>query len=536
MSVRSILWLLPAGFFCVFFLYPLATLIVTALSGAGAAGASGLVTPTIGSVLWFTVWQALLSTLLTVLIGLPGAAVLARFRFPGRGVVEALSVVAFVMPTVVVATAVSAVLAPTGPLGWVLPAGADRGLGAILAAHVYFNLAVVLRMVGAYWAQLDQRQEQAAACLGAGPWRVFRTVTLPRLSPALASAAAIVFLFTFTSFGIILLLGLPGQATVEVEIQRQALFLFNLPLAAALSLLQIAVVAVLLVVQVRLTRRLASADPSTAGRLRTPRTAGERWVVAVFVSVAAVVLAGPVAMVVARAFQVGQGWGLANFTRLDTSRADSVLFVSPATAVANSLAYAAAAAVIATVIGGVVAWLVSSGTGRWRGWDSLLLLPLGVSAVALGFGILIAFDTPPLNWRASFWMVPVSQALIAIPFVVRALIPALEAIGPRVRQSAAALGAGPLQILWRVELPMVWRALVVSLGFAFAISLGEFGATLFVARGDHPTVPIAIYRLLGTPGAANQGQAMALATILIVVTAAAVLLTERWRRPGASHV
>lgn len=536
MSPRSLLWVLPAGFFTLFFLYPLGTLLTTALSGVGMAGVQGLATPATGSVLAFTVWQALLSTVLTVLIGLPGAAVLARFRFRLRGVVEALSVVAFVMPTVVVATAVGAVLAPTGPLASFLPADADRGLGAILAAHVYFNLAVVLRMVGAYWAQLDPRQEQAAACLGAGPWRVFRSVTLPRLRPVLVSAATIVFLFTFTSFGIILLLGDPGQATVEVEIQRQALFLFNLPLAAALSLLQIVVVAVLLVVQVRLTRRLAAGDPATAGRLREPRTAGERWLVGAFAAISLLIFAGPVAMVVARALQVGDGWGLANFTRLNTSRADSVLFVSPAQAVANSLAYATTAAVIATVVGGVVAWLVASGKGKGRGWDSLLLLPLGVSAVALGFGILIAFDTPPLNWRASFWMVPVAQALIAIPFVVRALIPALDAIGPRVRQSAATLGASPLQVLIRVEFPMIWRALVVSIGFAFAISMGEFGATLFVARGDHPTVPIAIYRLLGTPGESNQGQAMALATILIAVTAVVVLLTERWRRPGASHV
>lgn len=536
MSWRAVLWLVPAIFFSLFFLYPLVTLLVTALSGSSLVGLQGLASSSVRSVLLFTLWQAALSTLLTLLIGLPGAAVLARFRFRLRGVVEALSVVAFVMPTVVVATAVGAVLAPNGPLAPLLPAGADRGLGAILVAHVYFNLAVVLRMVGAYWAQLDRHPEQSAACLGAGPLRVFWAVTLPRLRPVLMSAAVIVFLFTFTSFGIILLLGTPAQATVEVEIQRQALFLFNLPLAAALSLLQIIVVSGLLVAQVGLTRRLAAGETATSGSLRRTRTPREKAGVGVFTAVSLIVFGGPIAVVVVRALHVGDGWGVANFTRLTTSRTDSVLFVSPAEAVGNSLAYAAAAAVIATSVGAVVAWLVAWSGPRGRGWDAILLLPLGVSAVALGFGILIAFDSPPVNWRASFWMVPVAQALIAIPFVVRALIPALEAIGPRVRQSAATLGAGPWQVLLRVELPMVWRALVVSIGFAFAISMGEFGATLFVARGDHPTVPIAIYRLLGTPGSANQGQAMALASILIVVTAAVVLVTERWRRPGASHV
>ena len=156
--------------------------------------------------------------------------------------------------------------------------------------------------------------------------------------------------------------------------------------------------------------------------------------------------------------------------------------------------------------------------------------------MTLGFGILITFDSSPVNWRANFWMVPVAQALIAIPFVVRTIAPALQAIGPRVRQAAATLGASPMRVLWSVELPLVGRAVAVALGFAFAISLGEFGATLFVARGDRPTVPIMIYRLLGRPGETNQGQAMALAAILIVLTGLVVLLTDRWRRPGSPHV
>lgn len=536
MWLRRLLWLIPAAFFALFFVYPVGTLLATALAGSGGtlmrSGAGG-----IAGVFAFTVLQALLSTALTLAIGMPGAAVLARFRFPGRGTVEALAVVAFVMPTVVVAAAVSSVLADDGPLGWLLPSGSDRGWTAILMAHVYFNLAVVLRLVGSYWAQLDRRPEQAAACLGAGPWRVFRLITLPRLLPAVSSAAAIVFLFTFTSFGIVLLLGLPGQATLEVEIQRQALFLFNLPMAAALSLIQILIVVLLLLAQVRLTTRMGVGEGgSTSGHLRAPRFGRERLAVSTFVVLALLVLVGPVLMVVSRALRVGDGWGWQNFARLATSRADSILFVSPAEAIGNSLLYACAAAVLATVIGGLVAWLLTSRGGRGGGWDSLLLLPLGVSAVTLGFGMLIAFDTPPVAWRASFWMVPIAQALIAIPFVVRALIPALHAIGPRVRQAAATLGASPVQVLVRVELPMAWRALAVALGFAFAISLGEFGATLFVARGDHPTVPVAIYRLLGTPGETNQGQAMALASILIVLTAAAVFATDRWRRPGSRHV
>ncbi len=525
----------PAGFLLLFFAYPVLTLIATAFAGEGSLGQawSALGTGRVAGVIGFTLWQALLSTLLTVLVALPGAWVLGRFRFRGRALIEALSVVAFVMPTVVVATAIGATLADDGPLAWLLPAGSDRGLGAILAAHVYFNLAVVLRMVGSYWSQLDRQVEDAAAVLGASPGRTFWTVTLPRLRPAILAAGSIVFLFTFTSFGVVLLLAGPGQATMEVEIQRQALFLFNVPAAAALSVLQIIAVVAILVAQTGLSRRIAAGGGSVASR-RRPASRGEGVAVTVFVVAAFAVFAGPPVMVGVRALATADGWGWGNFTALAATDSTTVLSIAPAEAVGNSLLYAVLAALIAVFVGGLMSLaLARRGTSVWEG---VWLLPLGVSAVTLGLGILLAFDSPPLDWRGSLFMVPVAQALVAIPFVVRALVPALRAISPQILEAAALLGASPRQVLRHVELPLVGRAGLVALGFSLAVSLGEFGATVFVARGDRPTVPVAIYRLLGTPGSSNQGQAMALAAVLIVLTAAVVLATDRWRLPGERHV
>lgn len=526
-----LLSVLPAAFLALFFGYPVVTLLAT----AAGSGAGPLLPAGVAQVVLFTVAQAVASTALVVLLGVPGAWVLARFRFPLRGVVEALAVVAFVMPTVVVATAVSATLAADGPLAAVLPAGADRGLGAILLAHVYFNLAVVVRTVAAHWAHLDPRPGEAAAALGAPPWRVFTAVTWPQLRPAVWASAGIVFLFTFTSFGVVLLLGGPGQATIEVEIQRQVLDLFNLRAAAVLSVLQILVVLALLVVQGRLATDVDVSGAVAPDRLRRPAGARQWVAVATFVAVAVALLAGPVVMVVARALDTGTGWGWQHFSQLASARAGSILFVAPAEAIGNSLLYAATATAIAVTVGGMAAYGLAARVRAAGVGQGIWLLPLGVSAVTLGFGMLIAFDTAPLAWRSSFWIVPVAQSLVAIPFVVRALVPALQGIGPRVREAAATLGAGPWRVLWHVELPLLARPLAVATGFAFAISLGEFGATVFLARGDHPTVPVAIYRLLGTPGAVNQGQAMALATILIGLTAAAVLGADRFARLGSGR-
>ncbi|MBA2294126.1 MAG: ABC transporter permease subunit, partial [Actinobacteria bacterium] len=161
------------------------------------------------------------------------------------------------------------------------------------------------------------------------------------------------------------------------------------------------------------------------------------------------------------------------------------------------------------------------------GLDALLMLPLGASAAMLGFGFLLAFDAPPLELRSSAILVPIAQALVAIPFVVRALAPALRAVDPRLREAAAMLGAAPRQVHRLVDLPLLARPLAVATGLAFAVALGEFGATVFVSRADRPTVPVAIFRFLGRPGAENVGTAAALCVVLAALVAAVALLSER---------
>jgi len=207
--------------------------------------------------------------------------------------------------------------------------------------------------------------------------------------------------------------------------------------------------------------------------------------------------------------------------------AGSTLFVEPVHAIANSLRFAVAATVIAVVVGGCAAFALA--WSHRRGLDTLVSLPLGVSAVTVGFGFLIALDDAPLDLRDSWWLVPIAQALVAVPFVVRVMSPVLRAIDPRLRDAAATLGASPARVWREVDLPIVARAALVAAGFAFAISLGEFGATVFIVRPDEPTLPVLVYRLLGQPGPLNFGGAMAASVILMALTAVAILGIERFR-------
>jgi thiamine transport system permease protein len=515
---RVISYGVPLAFLSLFFLYPLAAIVERGLRGAGDSPVAVLTDPLTREVVWFTVWQAFASTVLTILVAFPAAYVLGRYRFRGRNVVGALVVVPFVLPTVVVALAFLAIL----------PDGIERGRVPILIAHAFFNVAVVVRIVGTFWANLDPRVSEAAATLGAGPSARLREITAPLLAPALAAAAAIVFLFSFTSFGIVLILGGPRYATIEAEIYNQAVRLFDLRAAAVLSIVQLACVVATVWVAMRLERRLAAPGQLRAERdtLRPVRTLREKVVVVASLGGLAVFLGLPLVVLVERSLAVGGGHTLAAYRALGDPT--SVLLVAPWEAVVNSIVYAAVATAIALVVGGLAAFAVADERGS-RLLDGLILLPLGASAVMLGLGFLIAFDTRPLDFRAAPWIVPVVQALVAIPFVVRIVAPTLRSIDPRQREAAALLGASPGRVRREVDLPIVSRGLAVAAGFAFAISLGEFGATVFLARPDRPTLPVAIFRFLGRPGELNVAQAYALAVVLMAVTVAAVLLVDRIR-------
>jgi thiamine transport system permease protein len=528
----------PLAFLGVFFVYPVASIIGRGLTETGGFDASPVLDvvrdESLRRIAWFTLWQATVSTVLTFVVAWPCTYVVARCAIPGRQWLRAFVVVPFVLPTVVVAIAFMSVLRPGGALGFL---GWERGVAPILMAHVFFNVAVVVRTVGTFWEQLDPRTVDAARALGASRLRAFTSTTLPLLAPSILAAAAIVFLFTFTSFGIVLLLG-GGRATLEVEVYRQTAQLLNLQAAAGIALAQLIAVVALLTVTARLQERRATTQRLLPERdaARRPRGAAQWAGVVGAVAFTLVVLVGPLAVLVARSFSAGGEPTLSHYRALASESSD-LLFVPPWEALRNSLVAATVATAIAVTIGGLAAIAIAGRRrGAGRSMDVLLMLPLGTSAVTVGFGFLVALDEPPLDLRSSAALVPIAHATVAIPFVVRAMVPVLRSLDPRLREAAGVLGASPARVWREVDLPVVARALAVAAGFAAAVSLGEFGATVFIARPDAPTLPVAVYRLLGRPGSANFGQAMALSTVLMVVTTLVVVGVERLRPARATEL
>ncbi len=552
----TLLWAAPLLFLAVFYFYPLGSILDLSFQQRGGGIAAPflrvLTSASTRGVIGFTLWQAVLSTLLTLLIGLPGAYVFARYEFPGKGLLRSLTGIPFVLPTLVVAAAFNALL---GPSGWV-NLGLMRAFGlssppieflntlvAILVAHVFYNTTIVLRMVGDFWSNLDPRISDAARTLGAGRWQTLKSVTLPLLTPAVLAAALLVFIFNFTSFGVILVLGGPQYATMEVEIYYQTVSLFNLPTAAALSVVQLLFTLALTVSYTRLVARVTRPLPLQARKLtqQRPHDWRSRLVVAGLTALLIVLLVSPLLALASRSF-VGlgaarpgepavRGLTLDFYRLLSRNPQGSLFFVPPTHAIRFSLQYALATVAMALILGLPASWALAyrSENPFNRLMDPILMLPLGTSAVTLGLGFIVALDSPPINWRASPILIPIAHTLVAFPFVVRSLTPALRSIQPRLRQAASLLGASPRAVLRYIDLPLVARAMLVAAAFAFMISMGEFGATALIARPENPTIPIVIFRYLGRPGSVNYGQALALSTILMLVTGAGMMAIERFR-------
>ncbi len=520
--------LVGIAFLAVMVAWPLVAILDRSFAGVGPGHVLGILgrSSTL-RVVAFTAAQAAASVVLTFVFGLPAAHLLARYRVPGRRVINALVLVPFVLPTVVVGAVFRSWFARLGDVGLV---GEVPPLVAVLAAHVFFNVAVVVRVVGGYWSSLDPSVEDAARVLGVSGFALFRRVTLPQLAPVLGAAAFIVFLFCFTSYGIILILGGPSMATVETEIYRYAVFRGEMDVAGALALVQVTVVALLVAVGSRLrARQVMSVGPRTAvvGRLRPIRGVWLRgWACVVF-ALGGLGLVAPMASVVEQSFRVGGesgGYGFDHYASL--FGANQRLPVTAARALAHSLMFAVGAAAVAVVVGFAIAAASTSGGRIGRLAAAVSVLPLGVSAVTLGFGYLLAFAA--FDLRRSVWLIPLAHAVVGLPFVLAGLRPAISSIDRRLRAAAATLGASPAQTIRRVEWPLLRRACATGAGFAAAISIGEFGATSFLARSESSfTAPMAVYRLLSLPGDQLRGQALALSVVIGAVVATISLVVDR---------
>jgi thiamine transport system permease protein len=447
------LLLAPMVFLGVFFVVPVANSFLRYFRFSEFSNVLG--NQSLRGVAWFSLWQAVISTLLTLVIALPATWALSRFTFRGARLVRGVLTAPFVLPAVVVAAGVLAITD-------------SRGVIPILWAHIVFNVSVVLRIVGPRWSMVNLQLEHAAASLGARPSRTFSLVVLPQISDAVISAATLVFIYCFTSFGVIAILGGVSRRTLESEIFTQAVRLGNTETATALAVLQAVIICTVIFIA-----RQSSRPNSTSLHVSAPqplRTKPRHRNTPLLISATAVVIvASPLLATIYRSLVVNNQFSFSAW-RTIFSGSLPALSVSPQLVIITSLVFAVFAACIC--------------------------VPLA---------LMVATTSAP-------------RAVFSIPLVIRALEPAARAIPASLRNASATLGASPFTTWIRVELPLLKPALLRATGLSMAVSLGEFGATSFLSRSGSTTLPIAIAQLLGRPGVATQQAGFALAALMVLVT------------------
>lgn len=524
-------------FLTIFFAWPVGAMLlrgITDQTGALNLSAFGdvLTTQRTWAIVGHTLTMALLGSLGSVLFGLPAAYILYRTDFPGRAILRSITLVPFVLPTVVVGVAFRALLGPNGPLRFL---GLDQTTAAVVAAMVFFNISLIARQVGGLWQMLDPQTAEAARSLGASRARVFFTITLPALTPAIGASAGLVFLYCSTAYSLVRTLGSPGVGTIETEVFRQTQTFLDLRTAAVFSALQV----VFVLVSVWMTQRL-SHRTTTALRLQHPvrqPLARTDWLpLALTLFAVVVIILWPMFSLVERSLVTDTGYGFDNYRLLATSSGSGFAGgTTAAQALEHSIKIALDATMITLVAAILLALLITRDVKHrtiargQRFLDSFVMLPLGVSSVTIGFGFLVSIHAFSPDLAQSGVLVPLAQAVVALPLVVRSLVPILAAVDPKQRQAAAVLGASPARILRTIDGPYLLRAVGLAAGLSFSVSLGEFGATSFLASPNYQTLPVYIVRLLNRPGADNFGMALAAAVILGAVAALALLLGERIR-------
>ncbi|SDX73879.1 ABC transporter permease [Halobellus clavatus] len=532
------------------FYYPVATVFVDAIVVDGRPTIEPLVSVLTSrfylvEIFGFTAYQAFLSTVASVALGLPGAWVLARFEFPGRETLRSLTILPFVMPSIMVAIGFVATFGQNGTLNAVL-----RALGlptiellftlpAIVVAHAFYNAPLVARVTTAAWESVDASAIETARSLGASPVRAFRDVVLPQLLPAVAVGATLTFVFTFASFPIVLALGGFQLATVEVFIYSR---IQNLAYAeaAALAVVETVISLSLTYLYLRYEGRQRAAGQGARPQPRrslwpesvTSRELGTRLAIVGYAVVVLAVFVVPIASMILTSLTGPQGeLSLRHYRFLvERQQTGAAYQVRPLPAIENSLVFGAGTLLVGVPMGVLMAVLT---TRDFRGRalvDALSMAPLAVSGIVVGLGLLrgLVFGIEVFGTRITATgavAIVAAHAVGAYPFVTRNVAPLLGNLDPRLIESARSLGASRVRALLDIELPLVAAGVVAGAAFAFAISIGEFDSTVVLAEGSTSyTMPVAVERYLGR----RLGPATAMGCLLLGVTSLSFVVIERF--------
>ena len=488
-------------------------------------------------ILLFTLKQAFFSVLLSLLIALPGAYFYSNYKFCFRSVLLSIASLCFVLPSILVVLGFVIFYGNSGFLNKLLmrifslsepPLKILYSFKAIILAHAFLNFPIALSLITDYWSHLSEGEEKAALCLGASPFKVFTSVTLPRITPAILSSSLLIFLFCFTSFSIILVLGGgPSFTTLEVEIYRRNNIASDSSGAAALAILSFLANFILLIIYLTSQRLLSNKEKVRTLRLKKINKNSTKVLIAIYTTLLLIFILGPLLSIIIRSFistsaRYGSGFTLDAYKQLFGIIKARGQLNSAFPALINSLIIALVTASVSTIL----SLNLSLFTARRKKsiFDLFAMFPMAISSVTLGLGyFLIKARLPFHNQATGYILVILAHMVMTFPFATRSITPAARALNENMLKAARTLGASESKASITVEVPSLKSAIAKAFIFSFALSMGETNATLTLSEGRIPTLPILLYRLINSY---NYQGACAVGTILIITTLTIFLLAD----------
>ncbi len=538
-ALRSSLMLIPFILLIGFLVYPVAIVLIQGLLQPTGSSFQEVVGSSLTQrIILFTVGQALVSTMVAMVLGVPGAFVLTKLQFRGKNTTRALMTVPFILPPIVVVVGFLEVFGPGGIIDSILMAllGSDTsmfniatGYIGIILAHAFYNAPLFILMVSASLERLNPDIEEMAQIHGATFTQRLRRIIVPHIRISILAASILTFLFSFMSFPIVLALGEGSFMTIEVQIWNAFRF-FDYGEAASLAIIQLLITMTLAYAYIRtgvrereVTGRTSYVRTVNIADLSTPT----KILLIVYSSILLILLVGPILAIIRSAVYDPNTHVLTlrGFESLLNPGMDGGLIP-----MVNSLFYASLATVFSVILGLLLVFSQQSKMRLIPDLTSMVtLLPLGVSAITIAYGLMIAIAVP-LGLSTNPWpLIVVAQTLIGVPFSVRAIEITRSKIDPAILEQAESLGASALHRVFFVELPLLAPGILVAGFFSFAMAIGEMSATIFLARPENFTLAIIIYRYLSVRKFVEAGAA---SLFLVVMCVAAFIIMERISENG----
>ena len=494
-------------------------------------------------VLEFTIWQATLSMVFTLAIGIPIAWQLGRYKWPFESLIRSLLTMPFVMPSIIAAMGFMHII---GQDGLDIRSNPNTWFATLIIAHAWFNIALVIRFCEPVLSTLDPNLEEQIRLLPAGKtrWGRIRNLWGPILIPSIAAAACMTFVFSFTSFALVRWITL-GENTLEsmmAELGSSAgisgYMVAKNEVILGASIIQFAILLFALWLMSTLQHKRQNTLPQSSKEI--VKSANKKgW----FVIIPAILFAIlPLLTLVISSFRIRktesgvseeywslEGWEYA-FAATDS-------LPSAWDALANSVGYAIVTLLIALPLGWILAQTINDiekqnqKLGKFL--DVFSMLPFAVSSVMIGLGVMLGMIKINPGFFYKLWLTPViAHVMITTPFVVRIILPALRSIDPSYDECARTLGISKIKRFFTIKVPLLRGSIIVSSIFIIAMSMGEFGASWVVTRNsDWTTLPIMIDSIRSIPynNPLTTPAANAVSSTLMIIALILFVSTEKFR-------